>query len=129
MNDRACAERRSVAEHVPSLFRPQRLDRINARGSAGGEVACERRDRHEQDAHAHPQRTSLLRFLWPRLPCEHASSPEDRPFQGLERRVVEALPDIACEAIECLPIHVSHEPAPAVEHDRRDGRLQAVVRR
>jgi hypothetical protein len=46
---------------------------------------------------------------------------EDRQFQGLEVSVVEALPDVARETIECAPVHPLHADAPRLDDDRQAG--------
>ena len=54
----------------------------------------------------------------------HRESPapsNDRPLQTLEVPVIEALPDIAREAIERGSIHSLDQPAPALDGDRRRG--------
>jgi len=59
--------------------------------------------------------------LRPELHCQHTASPKDRQLERLEVPVIEALPDVAREAIERLPVDSLDRPAPALDHGRRRG--------
>jgi len=56
--------------------------------------------------------------LWAELHREDPAPSNDRPLQGLEVPVIEALPDVTREAIERGSIHSLDQPAPALDNRR-----------